>query len=152
MGGKRRRFGFLREDYEGEGRAPGPEGGLEDGAEARAETPDTGRAAGRAGTGAAGSPSRANALGGALGSGARTRKSRRDPKALRNDPGRTQIGPYIRRGVKSEVDRAFTDREIFPEGGGSWSHLVDGLLERWLLEVGYGSGEGRDGEGDNGRR
>ncbi len=95
-------------------------------------------------------PGRHVALGAGVGPGrAGRRRRRRNPNALRNDPNRKVIGAYVRKDVKREVDRALGDERIFPDGDGSLSLLVEGLLERWLEENGYGEwGDRGAGRGD----
>ena len=74
--------------------------------------------------------------------GRRRRRRKRDPSALRNDPDRKVVGAYVRKDIKREVDRALMDDRVAPGGSGSFSLLVDGLLERWLEEKWYPLGEG----------
>ena len=61
---------------------------------------------------------------------------RRDPRALRNDPSRKQIGAYVRKDIKREVDLALAEGPAVSEGGLTLSLLVEGLLQRWLEEQG----------------
>jgi hypothetical protein len=74
--------------------------------------------------------------------GRRRRRRKRDPTALRNDPDRKVVGAYVRKDIKREVDRALMDERVVSGGSGSFSLLVDGLLERWLEEKWYPLGEG----------
>lgn len=145
MGARRgKKFAFLREEF-GD---PGGEAGREPRREPQegAGEPGTADPAVRAGEGAA---PRANALGAGReegrpsGGGPRRRQRRRDPNALRNDPSRKLMGAYVSKDVKRRVDRALEDERLFPDGRGSLSLLVEGLLERWLDESGHGVGEGR---------
>jgi hypothetical protein len=85
----------------------------------------------------------ARSLAGDGSAGRRRRRRKRDPSALRNDPDRKVVGAYVRKDVKHEVDRALMDERVAPGGSGSFSLLVDGLLERWLEEKWYPLGEGR---------
>lgn len=61
----------------------------------------------------------------------------RDPDALRNDPARMMAGARIRRDVRRRVDQALADPVVSGEGKTNYSLLVEGLLVRWLDEVGY---------------
>ncbi|MDP9475585.1 MAG: hypothetical protein M3R38_07820 [Actinomycetota bacterium] len=61
----------------------------------------------------------------------------RDPDALRNDPARMMAGARIRRDVRRRVDQALADPGISGDGKTNYSLLVEGLLVRWLDEVGY---------------
>src|SRR4051812_39344308 len=99
-------------------------------ARAGAETP-AGGAGGVAGNDT-GARELARSLAGDGSGGRRRRRRRRDPSALRNDPDRKVVGAYVRKGIKREVDRALMDERVAPGGSGSFSLLVDGLLERWL--------------------
>ncbi|MDP9456943.1 MAG: hypothetical protein M3Q60_14460 [Actinomycetota bacterium] len=141
MGGRRGKFSFLREEFndlggdagreprrepQGGAGEPDPAGGAEERVAPVAGALGAGREEGR--------PS---------GGGPRRRQRRRDPNALRNDPNRKLMGAYVRKDVKRGVDRALEDERLFPDGRGSLSLLVEGLLERWLDESGYGVGEGR---------
>lgn len=61
----------------------------------------------------------------------------RDPDALRNDPARMMAGARIRRDVRRRVDQALADPAVSGDGKTNYSLLVEGLLVRWLDEVGY---------------
>lgn len=75
---------------------------------------------------------------GARGISGRGRSGRpRDPDALRNDPARMMAGARIRRDVRRRVDQALADPAVSGEGKTNYSLLVEGLLVRWLDEVGY---------------
>lgn len=102
-----------------------------------AEAPAGGNAGGDAGT-----RELARSLAGDGSGGRRRRRRKRDPSALRNDPDRKVVGAYVRKDIKREVDRALMDERVAPGGSGSFSLLVDGLLERWLEEKWYPLGEG----------
>lgn len=65
----------------------------------------------------------------------------RDPGALRNDPARMMAGARIRRDVRRRVDQALADPAFSGDGKTNYSLLVEGLLVRWLDEVGYPMGE-----------
>ena len=104
-----------------------------------AEAPAGGNAGGSAG---AGTRELARSLAGDGSGGRRRRRRKRDPSALRNDPDRKVVGAYVRKDIKREVDRALMDERVAPGGSGSFSLLVDGLLERWLEEKWYPLGEG----------
>jgi hypothetical protein len=104
-----------------------------------AEAPAGGNAGGHAG---AGTRELARSLAGDGSGGRRRRRRKRDPSALRNDPDRKVVGAYVRKDIKREVDRALMDERVAPGGSGSFSLLVDGLLERWLEEKWYPLGEG----------
>jgi hypothetical protein len=139
-----------REVGEGE-RGAAREGAAESAGSARtdartgAEAPAGGNAGGNAfgdAVGDAGTRELARSLAGDGQTGRRRRRRKRDPSALRNDPGRKVVGAYVRKDIKREVDRALMDERIAPGGSGSFSLLVDGLLERWLEEKWYPLGEG----------
>ena len=102
-----------------------------------ADAPTGGNAGGDAGT-----RELARSLAGDGPTGRRRRRRKRDPSALRNDPNRKVVGAYVRKDIKREVDRALMDERVAPGGSGSFSLLVDGLLERWLEEKWYPLGEG----------
>jgi len=102
-----------------------------------ADAPAGGNAGGNAGT-----RELARSLAGDRPTGRRRRRRKRDPSALRNDPDRKVVGAYVRKDIKREVDRALMDDRVAPGGSGSFSLLVDGLLERWLEEKWYPLGEG----------
>jgi hypothetical protein len=67
--------------------------------------------------------------------GRRRRNRAKNPKALRNDPERMMAGARIRRDVRRRVEQALADPEVGE--GTNYSLLVESLLVRWLLEVGY---------------
>ncbi len=142
MGGRRGKFSFLRDEF---GDADG-QAGREP--QEKAGEPGPADPAVRVGAGESAAPV-ANALGAGReegrpnGGGSRRRQRRRDPNALRNDPRRKLMGAYVSKDVKRKVDRALEDERLFPDGRGSLSLLVEGLLERWLDESGYGVGKGR---------
>jgi hypothetical protein len=70
--------------------------------------------------------------------GATRRRNRpKNPKALRNDPGRMMAGARIRRDVRRRVDQALADPVVSEGGKTNYSLLVEALLVRWLEEVGY---------------
>ena len=69
------------------------------------------------------------------GTARRRRKRAKDPNALRNDPRRMMAGARIRRDVRRRVEQALADPEVGE--GTNYSLLVEGLLVRWLEEVGY---------------
>jgi hypothetical protein len=70
--------------------------------------------------------------------GATRRRNRpKNPKALRNDPERMMAGARIRRDVRRRVDQALADPTVSEGGKTNYSLLVEGLLLRWLEEVGY---------------
>src|SRR5215203_2200178 len=96
--------------------------------------------------GNAGTRDLARSLAGDGSAGRRRRRRKRDPSALRNDPDRKVVGAYVRKNIKREVDRALMDERVAPGGSGSFSLLVDGLLERWLEEKWYPLGEGRQSD------
>src|SRR5215212_5098959 len=102
-----------------------------------ADSPAGGNAGGNAGT-----RELARSLAGDRPTGRRRRRRKRNPSALRNDPDRKVVGAYVRKDIKREVDRALMDDRVAPGGSGSFSLLVDGLLERWLEEKWYPLGEG----------
>ena len=141
MGRRRSRFDFLDEEFgvppgdEAPAAGAAPEAALENVEVGEAEGPRRGDGAGtgRAGGSAAG-----------LGLGRRRRGRRASASSLRNDPGRVQVGAYVRRRVRRRVDLALADERVNPGGELLFSNLVDGLLERWLEDVGHG---GRDGDG-----
>jgi hypothetical protein len=110
-------------------------------ARANADAPGDAPAGGNA-DGNAGARELARSLAGDGSDGRRRRRRKRDPTALRNDPKRKVVGAYVRKDIKREVDRALMDERIAPGGSGSFSLLVDGLLERWLEEKWYPLGEG----------
>jgi hypothetical protein len=67
----------------------------------------------------------------------RRRNRPKNPKALRNDPRRMMAGARIRKDVRRRVDQALADPTVSGEGKVNYSLLVEGLLVRWLEEVGY---------------
>jgi hypothetical protein len=67
----------------------------------------------------------------------RRRNRPKSPKALRNDPRRMMAGARIRKDVRRRVDQALADPSVSREGKVNYSLLVEGLLVRWLEEVGY---------------
>lgn len=72
------------------------------------------------------------------GPGRKRRRNRpKNPKALRNDPGRMMAGARIRRDVRRRVEQALADPEVVGEEGTNYSLLVESLLVRWLEDVGY---------------
>ncbi len=72
------------------------------------------------------------------GSARRRRRNRaKNPKALRNDPGRMMAGARIRRDVRRRVEQALADPEVVGEERTNYSLLVESLLVRWLEDVGY---------------
>jgi hypothetical protein len=90
----------------------------------------------------AGTRELARSLAGDGSAGRRRRRRKRDPTALRNDPDRKVVGAYVRKDIKREVDRALMDERVVSGESGSFSLLVDGLLERWLEQKWYPLGEG----------
>ena len=84
---------------------------------------------------AAGIPVVAAAVPGVPGTARRRRKRAKDPNALRNDPRRMMAGARIRSDVRRRVEQALADPEVGE--GTNYSLLVEGLLVRWLEEVGY---------------
>jgi len=72
------------------------------------------------------------------GVGGRRRRNRpKNPEALRNDPARMMAGARIRKDVRRRVDQALADPAVSGEAKTNYSLLVEGLLVRWLDEVGY---------------
>jgi hypothetical protein len=69
--------------------------------------------------------------------GRRRRNRPKNPKALRNDPERMMAGARIRRDVRRRVDQALADPAVSEGGKTNYSLLVEGLLVRWLEDVGY---------------
>jgi len=139
------RFGAAQGEEEAAESAGGSAGSERTDARTGAETPAGGDAAGNAAGNAGndtGARELARSLAGDGSGGRRRRRRRRDPSALRNDPNRKVVGAYVRKGIKREVDRALMDERVAPGGSGSFSLLVDGLLERWLEEKWYPLGEG----------
>jgi hypothetical protein len=67
----------------------------------------------------------------------RRRNRPKNPKALRNDPDRMMAGARIRRDVRRRVDQALADPAVSEGGKTNYSLLVEGLLVRWLEDVGY---------------
>ena len=67
--------------------------------------------------------------------GRRRRNRPKNPKALRNDPARMMAGARIRKDIRRRVEQALADPEVGE--GTNYSLLVESLLVRWLLEVGY---------------
>ena len=67
----------------------------------------------------------------------RRRNRPKNPKALRNDPGRVMAGARIRKDVRRRVEQALADPAVVGEEGTNFSLLVESLLTRWLQEVGY---------------
>ena len=68
----------------------------------------------------------------------RQRRNRpKNPQALRNDPTRMMAGARIRRDVRRRVDQALADPAVSGGAKINYSLLVEGLLVRWLEEVGY---------------
>lgn len=67
--------------------------------------------------------------------GTTRRRRAKNPNALRNDPQRMMAGARIRRDVRRRVEQALADPEVGE--GTNYSLLVEGLLVRWLEEVGY---------------
>ena len=67
----------------------------------------------------------------------RRRNRPKNPKALRNDPRRMMAGARIRKDVRRRVDQALADPSVSGERKVNYSLLVEGLLVRWLEEVGY---------------
>ncbi len=70
----------------------------------------------------------------------RRRRRAKNPNALRNDPQRMMAGARIRRDVRRRVEQALADPVVGE--GTNYSLLVEGLLVRWLEEVGYPSETG----------
>ncbi len=69
--------------------------------------------------------------------GRRKRNRSKNPEALRNDPARMMAGARIRKDVRRRVDQALADPAVSGEAKTNYSLLVEGLLVRWLDEVGY---------------
>ena len=69
--------------------------------------------------------------------GRRKRNRPKNPEALRNDPARMMAGARIRKDVRRRVDQALADPAVSGEAKTNYSLLVEGLLVRWLDEVGY---------------
>jgi hypothetical protein len=67
----------------------------------------------------------------------RRRNRAKNPKALRNDPERMMAGARIRRDVRRRVDQALADPTVSGGSKINYSLLVEGLLVRWLEDVGY---------------
>ncbi len=67
----------------------------------------------------------------------RRRNRPKNPEALRNDPARMMAGARIRKDVRRRVDQALADPAVSGEAKTNYSLLVEGLLVRWLDEVGY---------------
>lgn len=84
---------------------------------------------------AASAPVVAAGVPGVPGTARRRRKRAKNPNALRNDPQRMMAGARIRRDVRRRVEQALADPEVGE--GTNYSLLVEGLLVRWLEEVGY---------------
>ena len=69
--------------------------------------------------------------------GRRKRNRPKNPEALRNDPARMMAGARIRKDVRRRVDQALADPAVSGDAKTNYSLLVEGLLVRWLEEVGY---------------
>jgi hypothetical protein len=69
--------------------------------------------------------------------GRRKRNRPKNPEALRNDPARMMAGARIRKDVRRRVDQALADPAVSGDATTNFSLLVEGLLVRWLEEVGY---------------
>ncbi len=69
--------------------------------------------------------------------GRRKRNRSKNPEALRNDPARMMAGARIRKDVRRRVDQALADPAVSGDAKTNYSLLVEGLLVRWLDEVGY---------------
>ena len=69
--------------------------------------------------------------------GRRKRNRPKNPEALRNDPARMMAGARIRKDVRRRVDQALADPAVSGDAKTNYSLLVEGLLVRWLDEVGY---------------
>ncbi|MDP9439483.1 MAG: hypothetical protein M3P49_12195 [Actinomycetota bacterium] len=72
-----------------------------------------------------------------VGGGRRRRNRPKNPEALRNDPARMMAGARIRKDVRRRVDQALADPAVSGGAKTNYSLLVEGLLVRWLDEVGY---------------